>query len=302
MAFINICHHCKKAVEPSYDATFHKAYVCPYCRKPFTDTYAIISKEWEKWSEEKRQEYIQASLNGTKKEFFEKYPVIVDKAEQKKSEKKSRLLLAVPLILGIVCLPIMPLLSVIFFALFIFFMCIRISVKKDLGVNYELNEIIRYDATTYTIHLFKRDHRIADYVKIKDARNIHIKYEPKKLHIGAVSVGGVTTGGAYTTGGYNYVSGTTKSGFAQLEYKGNIVHYIQLNKDLYNQAKNSPVAEYLNHDTKQIRAHGNGEFTQADIEKMLTNYATTGFTGNFDQTKATFAQCEQIVAWMCGDQ
>lgn len=302
MAFINICHHCKTAVEPDYDAVYHKAYICPRCRKPFTDTYAIFSKEWEKWSEEKRQEYIQASLNGTKKEFFEKYPVTVDKGAQKKARFGLFALMAVCLVVGLLCLPVVPIVSIACLAIIIFFTCMIFSAKKDHGINYEMNEIVRYDATTHTIHLFKRDRRLADYFKIKDDHNIHVKYEPEKLHIGAVTVGGVTTGGTYTTGDYNYIAGTSKSGFAQLEYKGNIVFYIQLNKDLYNQAKKSAIVEYLNHDTKQIRVCGNGEFTQADIEKMITNYKTTGFGGNFDQTKATFAQCEQIVAWMCGDQ
>ena len=302
MAFINICHRCKAAVEPDYDALYHKAYVCPRCHKPFTDTYAINSEEWKKWSEEKRNEYIQASIQGRKKEFFEKYPVIVDKEKQKKDEKKSRRLVALPLILGIVCLPIMPLLSIVFFAIFIFFICIRVSVKKDLGINYEMNEIVRYDATTYTVHLFRRDRRLADYFKIKDDQNIHIKYEPEKLHIGAVSVGGVTTGGAYTTGGYNYIAGTTKSGFAKLEYKDKNVLYIQLNDELYEQAKASPVSEYLDHKTKRLCVFGREELTEAEQKQMITNYKTTGFVGNFDKLKATFTQCRQIVAWMCGDQ
>ena len=302
MAFINICHRCKAAVEPDYDATYHKAYVCPRCRKPFTDTYAIFSKEWEKWSEEKRQEYIQASLNGTKKEFFEKYPVTVDKAAQKKTRFGFFAFMAVCLVIGLLCLPVVPIVSIACFAIIVFLACMVFSAKKDHGINYEMNEIIRYDAETYTLHLFKRDRRIADYVQIKDDQNIHVKYEPEKLHIGAVTVGGVTTGGAYTTGGYHYVAGPSKSGFAKLEYKGNRVLYIQLNNELCKQAQKSPIVEYLDHNTKKIFAFGTGELTDSDLKQMITNYKTTGFGGNFDQTKATFAQCEQIVAWMCGDQ
>lgn len=302
MAFINICHRCRDAVESVYDATYHKAYVCPRCRKPFTDTYAIFSNEWEKWSAEKRQEYIQASLNGTKSEFFKKYPVTVDKAAQKKARLGLFAFMAVCLVVGLLCLSVAPVVSIACLAIIIFLTCMIFSAKKDHGINYEMNEIVRYDAATHTLHLFRRDRRIADYLKIKDALNYHVEYEPEQLHIGAVTVGGVTTGGTYTTGGYNYIAGTSKSGFAQLEYKGNIVFYIQLTEQLYNQAKNSPIAIYLNHATKQISVCGNGEFTQADIEKMITNYRTTGFAGNFDQAKATFAQCNLIAAWVCGNQ
>lgn len=78
--------------------------------------------------------------------------------------------------------------------------------------------------------------------------------------------------------------------------------YIQLNNELYKQAKKSPIAQYLDHKAKKIFAFGRGELTDSDLKQMITNYKTTGFGGNFDQTKATFAQCERIVAWMCGDQ
>lgn len=301
MAFINICHHCKAAVEAEYDTSYYKAYVCPRCHKPFTDTYGVFSKEWKKWSEEKKQEYIQASLTGTKKEFFEKYPVSVDKSTQIKTRILLFAFMAACLAIGLLCWSAVPVISVACFVLDIVLVCIIFSARKDHGINYEMNEILRYDADSHTLHIYRRDRRIADYVDIKDDRNVHIKHEPQKLHIGAVRVGNVTTGGAYTTGGYNYISGTTKSGFARLEYKGNIVCYIQLHRDLYDQAKESKIAEYLNHNTKQIRAIGNGVFTQEDVAQMFANYAATGFTGNFDQTKATFAQCALILAWMCGD-
>lgn len=160
--------------------------------------------------------------------------------------------------------------------------------------------LISYDGE-FTATLIDRSPQIADIIKIVDDHNYTIKYEPEKLHVGAVSVGGVTTGGAYTTGGYNYVSGSSKSGYCNLEYAGNMVTKIKLTSEQFDKAKKSVIAPYLNEKEKQIDVHTPVQYTEMEAKMILIGIKTTGSIGNAAKKGyPSREKCEQILGWLCG--
>ena len=187
----------------------------------------------------------------------------------------------------------------------IIIMCMRIYntaivPMRQSSAKAKTTNLITYDESELTATLISRDPKIADIIKIVDDRNYTIKYEPKKLHVGAVSVGGITTGGTYTTGGYNYVSGSSKSGYCNLEYAGRMITHIQLTSEQYNKAKNSIIAPYLNEKWKQIDVHAPVHYTEIEAQMVLNSIKTTGFAGNNKKGYPSREKCEQILGWLCG--
>ena len=163
--------------------------------------------------------------------------------------------------------------SVICFIIFIFLTAIRLSVKKDIGKNFEMSDVIIYDPETQVLQLFKRDERIRDYVKVTEAHNLSVAHEPEKIHIGAVSVGGVTTGGVYKTGGYDYVKIGSKNGDGMLTYKGSFIKTVKLSDETYKSAKKD-IPSWVN-----------------DSEKQLNLYTTI---------RPSVEMCEFLLDWFCG--
>lgn len=158
---------------------------------------------------------------------------------------------------------------------------------------------ISYDKDTYTLTLIKRDPLISKAVKIADARDYSIKYEPEKIHIGAVTVGGVTTGGAYTTGGYNYVAGSHKNGLCKLYYLDQLISKIQLSDELYAQAQNSDIAPFLNEEM-QIEVISYIPISEDAAQSVIDNIKSTGFAGNefLNNGLPTKEKCVRIMNWM----
>ena len=160
-------------------------------------------------------------------------------------------------------------------------------------------KFISYSKDTYTLTLIKRDPLIAKAVKITDARDYSIKYEPEKIHIGAVTVGGVTTGGAYTTGGYNYVAGSHKNGLCNLYYVDQLISKIQLSDELYEQAINSDIAPFVN-DAKQIEVISSVPISEQEAQLAIDNMKSTGYAGNdfLNKGRPTKEKCVRIMNWM----
>lgn len=124
----------------------------------------------------------------------------------------------------------------------------------ELRASGKVASFVSFDYNSEILTVSKRDPEIAKSIKIVNDKDVTIDYEPEKLHIGAVTVGGVTTGGTYTTGGYHYISSIKDNGKCSLEYCDNLIKKIQLSKDLYEQAKTSDIAEYLDKETLQMQA------------------------------------------------
>ncbi len=159
--------------------------------------------------------------------------------------------------------------------------------------------LMSYDEKTGTLTVSKRDVKIAKALKIIDAKNYTIKYEPEKLHIGAVTVGGVTTGGTYTTGGYNYIADSQKNGLCRLEYLEKVVNQIQLSDELYQQAQKSDIAPFLN-SAKQIEVKKFVQMSEKELQSAINNMKTTGYAGNNFANKGlpTKEKCIMIMDWL----
>lgn len=156
-----------------------------------------------------------------------------------------------------------------------------------------------YDENSKTLFLHQRSAELANYIKIKNDKDIEISYKPQTLHIGSATVGGVTTGGAYTTGGYHYISGEHKNGLCRLEYTGCLIFKIQLNDAMYQKALQSPIKPYLN-EKKQIAVINPRALSTEELQNALNSMKTTGYIGN-DATKngmPTYDKCKKIMDWI----
>lgn len=153
----------------------------------------------------------------------------------------------------------------------------------------------------------KRGNMWSDFIKIVGVKNTYLGYEPKKLHYGSATVGGVTSGGFFTTGGYNKVVGETKSGKYSLRFEGKIISTISLSSDLYEQAKHSNIAKYINESTRRIEVFTKVQRTKEETEALLAN-ATKLATGVALESGMALddwrgfpskEKCQEIYKWLC---
>lgn len=176
-----------------------------------------------------------------------------------------------------------------------------VPMKNKSAMN-KTASLVSYDRVNLTATITKRASEITKVITIANDHNYTIAYEPVKLHIGAVSVGGVTTGGTYTTGGYNYVSSTTKSGYYQLQYAGQLISHIKLNDSDYQKAKQSPIAPFLDDKKHQIDVIESVQCSEQEARAMINNLKTTGYVGNeFLNDKRgypSYEKCALILEWL----
>ena len=143
-----------------------------------------------------------------------------------------------------------------------------------------LDSLATYDETTQILTLHARDPQLVKVLKVEERKDFTVKHEPKKLHVGAVTVGGVTTGGAYTTGDYNNISSAKKNGLCDLVYipKGKAVRTINLTEELRDIAKESAVAEFLN--GQQIEVVETVRMNSFEMQSALNSLKNTGYVGS----------------------
>ena len=144
----------------------------------------------------------------------------------------------------------------------------------------KLNELYSFNKDTGVFAISKRSPLLAKVIPLKDSSDIFIAYEPVKLHVGAATVGGVTTGGAYTTGGYNYISGEKKNGLCTLECDGVVIRKILLPSTLWQKAKDSIIASYLNENKQQIDVVEDVRLDAIERQFALNSFKTQGYVGN----------------------
>ena len=150
------------------------------------------------------------------------------------------------------------------------------------------------------LRLKKRCATLNRQLKMQAAENLTIAYEEEKLHIGAVTVGGVTTGGAYTTGGYNYIAASEKNGKFMLVCGDTVIRRIALTDELVTAVQNSPAAQGLDREAKQIIVIEDVELMEFEREELLHNMKTKGFAGNKYATRGypDEEKCRTIFNWL----
>jgi len=181
-----------------------------------------------------------------------------------------------------------------------------------------------------TMKLYKKSSSVKRYVKIRNHKNVAIGRTAEQVHVGAVSVGGVTSGGVYKTGNDLYVAESKKSGRYELAYVKDFhgfsrdykkIDRIILTKELFQEAKDSYISEYLDETEKCILVNdfrkvqvSNKLSYQAVMEtvKISNSSGSAGLNGiggasmKF-QEKLNFAyptkqKCLEILAWMAGEE
>ncbi len=153
-----------------------------------------------------------------------------------------------------------------------------------------------------TLEIKERKPEVANVVKIQTDYDAIVKYEPVKLHVGAVTVGEVTSGGAFTTGGYNYLAGTKKNGKYKLTAFGQTIRRIQLSDEQYLSAKQSNIAKYLN-DKHQIEVIVHVYRTDEEMRSMIQNLQKSSYLYGGETMKKgypSYEKCKEIMDWLCG--
>ena len=134
--------------------------------------------------------------------------------------------------------------------LIVLFLGISINAANKVA---QAEKYVSYDEATSSLTLNERNPAIRNGVSLVADNNIPTAYEPEAINYTSVTVGGVTTGGAYKTGGYNYISSTKKNGLYRMTYgKSSIIGTIQLDESLFQLAKSSPIAPYLNEKSRLL--------------------------------------------------
>ena len=160
-------------------------------------------------------------------------------------------------------------------------------------------DCVSYDEDSSVLTLLKRDSRVSRIVKIKKDHDISIKHEDETLHIGAVSVGGVVSGGAYTTGGYDYISDDGHNGLYKLTYGYcSTIKKIKLDAELFKQAQNSNIAQYLDDTDNSIRVEDEPVMSNFEREMAFNMLQAGHIDSVLKRGYPSHAKCVQILNWI----
>ena len=160
------------------------------------------------------------------------------------------------------------------------------------------------DLSRGKLFLRKRGERLALFLKIHNDKNYILDYKPKQYIFTSATVGGITTGGVDSVGGYNYVSSWVETGKCTLQFFSHKIETIQLTDSLYEKAKKSEIAKYLN-DKKQIVVEDNGLEIRSLAGASAMGYAMDTTKGSLVLQNAAKAgypsqqKCVEIMNWLC---
>lgn len=194
---------------------------------------------------------------------------------------------------------------IIFFAVMCWY-AYNAGVKPLIEANAEkkTESYISYNNYSNTLDLKKRGAPIAKAVKIAADKDYTTSYKPEEYVYTGATVGGVTTGGIHKQGGYEYISGEAKTGKYQLQYNGQYISKIQLTDELFREAKNSRIKNYLDYSKKQILM--NEEVKASDTVRFAMNSGnmTAARDMYMREMKAgfpTYEKAKSILDWICGN-
>lgn len=167
----------------------------------------------------------------------------------------------------------------------------------------EVLDYARYSASEKKLYLYKKGKAVADLLTMHEYTIDNIKEKPKEYIYTGVTVGGITTGGVSEVGGYKYIANTSKTGKYMLTYADNKpISAICLTDELFREALNSNIAQYLDRDHKAIRI-------VTKVNMKMTNVAAS--TGNTDlysyylqrdtaEALPDYSKCMAIKDWVAG--
>ena len=162
-------------------------------------------------------------------------------------------------------------------------------------------DYISYSGSALTLKV--RSENIREFVTLEKEKDDYLGKTEKKVIYTSATVGGITTGGFDTVGGKTTVIRGGDTGKYKLTYSGGLINKIKLSNDLYAQAMNSPIKNYLDSKEKAIIVNLpfalpsymlNGMSTMT-IEQKQNLILSEGRKGFPDYEKAT-----AIYNWLCG--
>jgi len=133
----------------------------------------------------------------------------------------------------------------------------RVQDKKQMDAIHAITGRASFDVKTKILTLYSRDKTVSDAIKMRPYTIDHYRTKPKEYIYTGVTVGGITTGSVSEVGGYRYIAGSQKTEKCIVTFfDSGIISRIQLTDELFQQAKNSKIAKYLDEDKKQIVVYG----------------------------------------------
>lgn len=165
---------------------------------------------------------------------------------------------------------------------------------------------LRFEKKTRTLFIAQRGPELRWFIDLAQVYDNYNTYVPEKTHIGAVTVGGVTSGGIYKTGGYTTVNFEKKKGYCKLKYYANgktgsyeTVRRIQLTDELYEEAQNSPISQYLDAKNKQIIVEDDVKMSEYETQCFLHDLAAQTYDSRrFKSGDPTFEKGHAIKGWL----
>lgn len=187
------------------------------------------------------------------------------------------------------------------------FLCARKDIETTKSQQKELLKTIlrgvaTYDSNNRVLTLKKRGSSLTGALAIKDDKNYFISYKPEKYIYTSATVGGITTGGVTKTGGYNYISGSQKSGKYQILYYDDLVSRIALTEELFLQAKESPIAKYLDESTKEIVVIQPIQTSLVTKSLLASGNINAAMNLGMKESKEgypSYEKCTAILNWIC---
>ncbi len=168
----------------------------------------------------------------------------------------------------------------------------------------ELRGYVTFDPKKQEVQIIKRGNVLRSAISIREVVDRVTRYEPEKLHFGAVTVGGVTTGGTYKTGGF-YQGEKIHTGKYTLICNDSHVITIKLPPELVKEAKKSSIKKYLDKDGTIVVIDFSKATTgpSADIALRLANTDMNAYLAYTQPYKWSHypsqEKCKEILDWLC---
>jgi len=203
-------------------------------------------------------------------------------------------------------------------------MAIRINSLSD-GIDKSIAEF-----SGNQMKLYQKSSKLKRRIKIRKHKNVAIGRTAEEVHIGAVSVGGVTSGGVYKTGNNLYIAESKKTGRYELAYVKNLKQFtneyvsissILLTDELFKEAKESYISEYLDEkdksilvvDFRNVNISSNDLYQSAmETMKITSSSGSAGMNGiggasmkvqqKSNSAYPTKQKCLEIIAWLAGEE
>ncbi len=152
------------------------------------------------------------------------------------------------------------------------------------------------------LRLKKRGPELEKALKIKSDVYVDIHHQDEQYIYTSATVGGVTTGGVSKIDGYDYASGFSKTGKYCLEFAGRQIWSIKLDYNLFDAAKNSTMAPYLNENNREITVI-NPVNMPTEVSYMWESGHSTAAINSINKASRAgypdYNKCAAIKAWLC---